>query len=158
MQDRVVIWKATSDLVPNAPVLGTGVHSGRVITQAESERHFAPDTPYALSVGWHSHNAFLQVWFETGALGAGILLCFGLFALQGIALLDASVRPALFATFGTCTMIASTAFSAFAPWLIASFAMCALFSTLASSCPLANKGVVCGCRVSERTTEGKWAA
>ena len=79
-QDRLVIWKATSDLIRNASVLGVGVHSGRVITRAEVERPKAPGTPYALSVGWHSHNAFLQVWFETGPVGAGLLLCFGLLA------------------------------------------------------------------------------
>ena len=132
-QDRLVIWKATSDLIPKAPVLGVGVHSGRVITRAETERPKAPGTPYALSVGWHSHNAFLQVWFETGAVGAGLLLCFGLLALRAIGMQDAAAQPALFATFATCTMIASAAFSAFAPWLVASFAVCALFAALATA-------------------------
>lgn len=132
-QDRLVIWKATSDLIPKAPVLGVGIHSGRVITRAETERPKAPGTPYALSVGWHSHNAFLQVWFETGAVGAGLLLCFGLLALRAIGMQDAAAQPALFATFATCTMIASAAFSAFAPWLVASFAVCALFAALAAA-------------------------
>jgi exopolysaccharide production protein ExoQ len=132
-QDRLVIWKATSDLIPKAPVLGVGVHSGRVITRAEFERPKAPGTPYALSVGWHSHNAFLQVWFETGAVGAGLLLCFGLLALRGIGVQDAAVQPALLATFATCMMIASAGFSAFAPWLVASYAVCALFAALATA-------------------------
>jgi hypothetical protein len=132
-QDRLVIWKATSELIPNAPMLGVGVHSGRVITRAEFERPKAPGTPYALSVGWHSHNAFLQVWFEGGAVGAGILLCFGLLALRGIGVQDAAVQSTLFATFATCTMIASAGFSAFAPWLVASFAICALFAAMATA-------------------------
>jgi hypothetical protein len=141
-QDRMVIWKATSDLIPNAPVLGVGIHSGRVISRAEFERPLAPGTPFALSVGWHSHNVFLQVWFETGALGAGILLCFGLLALRRIGLQDPGVRPVLFANFASCTMIAATGFSAFAPWLVASFAMSALFAALATV--LASTGAPAG--------------
>ena len=132
-QDRLVIWKATSDLIPKAPVLGVGVHSGRVITHAELERPNAPGSPHALSVGWHSHNAFLQAWFEAGAVGAGLLLCFGLLALRAIGVRDATVQSALFATFATCTMIASTGYSAFAPWLVASFAACALFAAMATA-------------------------
>jgi len=132
-QDRLVIWKATSDLIPDAPLLGVGIHSGRPLTRAEVEPRIAPGTPFALSIGWHSHNAFLQVWFETGAVGAGLLLCFGLLVLRSIGLQDRYVRPALFATFASCTMIAATGFSAFAPWLTASFAISALFAGLASA-------------------------
>ena len=132
-QDRLVIWKATSDLISSAPLLGVGIHSGRPLTRAKVDRRIAPGTPFALSVGWHSHNAFLQVWFETGALGAGLLLCFGLSVLRNIGLQDMRVRPALFAAFATCTMIAATGFSAFAPWLTASFAISALFAGLASA-------------------------
>jgi exopolysaccharide production protein ExoQ len=132
-QDRLVIWKATSDLIPKAPWLGVGIHSGRIMTQAEVDRPTAPGTPYALSVGWHSHNAFLQVWFETGAVGAGILLCFGLLTLRSIGFQDEGMQPFLFATFATCTVIAGTGFSAFAPWLVASFAVCALFAALATA-------------------------
>jgi O-antigen ligase len=132
-QDRMVIWKATSDLIPGAPLLGVGIHSGRPLTQAEVDRRIAPGTPFALSVGWHSHNTFLQVWFETGAFGAGLLLCFGLLVLRSIGLQDIRVRPTQFATFATCTMIAATGFSAFAPWLTAAFAISALFANLASA-------------------------
>jgi O-antigen ligase len=132
-QHRLVIWKATSDLIPSAPLLGVGIHSGRTISQAEVGRPTAPGTPHTLSVGWHSHNAFLQVWFETGAVGAGILLCFGLLTLRSIGFKHEGVQPALFATFATCTMIAATGFSAFAPWLVASFAVCALFAALATA-------------------------
>jgi hypothetical protein len=132
-QDRLVIWKATSDLVPNAPILGVGIHSGRVITRAEFERPKAPGTPWALSVGWHSHNAFLQVWFETGAVGAMLLLSIGLLSIQAIGRQPSTVQPALFAAFAGCTMIAATGFSAFAPWLIAAFGLSALFAALAQT-------------------------
>lgn len=130
-QDRLVIWKATSDLVPDAPILGVGIHSGRIISRAEIEHPTAPGTPYALSVGWHSHNAFLQVWFETGAVGALLLLSIGLLSLQAIGRQPSTVQAAQFATFTGCTMIAATGFSAFAPWLIASFGLSALFAALA---------------------------
>jgi hypothetical protein len=73
------------------------------------------------------------VWFETGAVGAGILLCFGLLTLRSIGFQDEGARPALFATFAICTVIAATGFSAFAPWVVASFAVSALFAALATA-------------------------
>ena len=130
-QDRMVIWKATSDLIGNAPLLGVGIHSGRVITRGESERPLAPGTPFRLSVGWHSHNAFLQTWFEAGAVGAGLLLCIGLLVLRAIGTHRRRLQPALLATFASCAAIAATGFSAFAPWLLASYAIVTLFAALA---------------------------
>ena len=128
---RVVIWKATSDLVPKAPVLGVGISSSRPLSRAPGDRQIAPGTSYPLAVALHSHNAFLQVWFEAGAVGAAILLSFGLITLRSIASLERSAQPALFASFASCAMISATGFSAFAPWQTASFAMCALFAALA---------------------------
>jgi O-antigen ligase len=128
---RVVIWKATSDQVPKAPILGVGIHSARPLSRSPGDYQIAPGTTYPLAVALHSHNAFLQVWFEAGAVGAAILLSFGLITLRSIASLERSAQPALFASFASCAMISATGFSAFAPWQTASFAMCALFAALA---------------------------
>jgi O-antigen ligase len=127
---RVVIWKATSDLILEAPVLGAGIHSGRSIDRAEVGRKLAPGTEYFLSVSWHSHNAYLQVWFEAGAVGAAILLCLGLVTLRRIGGLEQVAQPFLLATFASCATISATGFSSFSPWLSASFALCAMFAAL----------------------------
>ena len=31
---------------------------------------FAPGSNFRLTAGWHSHNDYLQIWYETGAVGA----------------------------------------------------------------------------------------
>jgi O-antigen ligase len=130
---RIVIWKATADRVLDAPLLGSGIHSSRVISKREPAPPLSPGTPYRLTVSWHSHNAFLQVWFEAGAVGAAILLVFGLLVLRSIHRRSQPVQAALFATFSSCTMIAATGYSAFAPWLSASFALGAIFGALATA-------------------------
>jgi O-antigen ligase len=126
---RIVIWKATSDHVFDAPLLGHGIHSSRVISRQELAP-LSPGTQFPLSVSWHSHNAFLQVWSEAGAVGAAILLMFGFLAMQSIRRTLVSAQAALFATFSACAMIAATGYSAFAPWLSASFALAAIFASL----------------------------
>ena len=130
---RIVIWKATADRVLDAPLLGSGIHSARVIHKREPAPPLSPGTRYRLSVSWHSHNAFLQVWFEAGAVGAAILLVFGLLVMRAIRQRPQPVQAALFATFSSCTMIAATGYSAFAPWLSASFAVGAIFGAVATA-------------------------
>lgn len=129
-QHRIVIWKATSDRVFDAPLLGSGIHSSRELSKREPAPPFAPGTQYRLSVSWHSHNAFLQVWSEAGAVGAAILLIFGLLVMRSIRRTLVPAQAALFATFSACAMIAATGYSAFAPWLSASFALAAIFISL----------------------------
>lgn len=131
-QHRIVIWKATSDRVLDAPLLGSGIHSSRIISQREPAP-LSPGTPYRLSVSWHSHNAFLQVWSEAGAVGAAILLSFGFLAIRSISRWPPAVQPTLFATFACCAMISATGYSAFAAWLSASFALASLFASLVAT-------------------------
>jgi len=132
-QHRIVIWKATSDRVFDAPLLGSGIHSSRVISRREPGSPLSPGTPYRLSVSWHSHNAFLQVWSEAGAVGALILWIFGLLVIRSIQRAPQPVQAALFATFTSCAMISATGYSAFAPWVSASFALAAVFATLVTA-------------------------
>jgi O-antigen ligase len=129
-QHRIVIWKATSDRVFDAPLLGSGIHSSREFSKREPATLFAPGTQYRLSVSWHSHNAFLQVWSEAGAVGAAILFIFGLLVMRSIRRTLLPAQAALFATFSACAMIAATGYSGFAPWLSASFALAAIFASL----------------------------
>jgi O-antigen ligase len=97
-----------------------------------------------LSVSWHSHNAFLQIWSEAGAIGAAILLVFGLLVMRSIRRRPQPVHAALFATFSSCAMIAATGYSAFAPWLSASFALATIFGALATAMAEARTSVHSG--------------
>src|SRR5262249_21619538 len=93
----------------------------------------APGSKYRLTTGWHSHNAYLQAWYETGAVGALWLLALGLLVLRSLASADAAAQPYLYAIFISCAAIAASSFSLWAPWFMASFAFAAIQAALGST-------------------------
>jgi len=138
---RIVIWKYTSDQVARAPLLGTGISTARTLHEARSpEGPLAPGTKFALGTGLHSHNAYLQVWYETGAVGALLLLGLGLLVLRALAGFPVEVQPYLAATFVTCALVAASGFSISAPWFIASLAMACVFAALGAALPAGSVG------------------
>jgi O-antigen ligase len=133
---RVVIWHYTSTQVREAPLLGTGIGTSRALREAADRKgETAPGTTFRLSPGSHSHNAYLQIWYETGAVGALIALALGLAVLRSLARFPADVHPYLAATFVTAALAVATAFSIWAPWFLASLAMAAVFATLGTVLP-----------------------
>src|SRR5690606_21745622 len=99
---RVVIWRHTSDLVPQAPLFGAGIGTARALNDAQgADRRLAPGTPFVLSTSLHSHNAYLQVWYEAGAVGAALLLGVGLLVLGSFRRYPAEVQSYIAATFVT---------------------------------------------------------
>jgi len=129
-RQRVVIWGYTSEQVTKAPLLGAGVSSARALNRQDDATPRAPGTKYRLTTGWHSHNGYLQAWYETGAVGALLLLALGLVVLKGLARAPVNARPALFATFVSCALVGASSFSLWAPWFIASFGLAAVFASL----------------------------
>ena len=133
---RVVIWGATSAQIGKAPILGAGIGSGRALNEAGAAAAPAvPGTDFHFRPGLHSHNAYLQVWFETGAVGALILLGLGLLVLRSLSAAAADVQPYLAVTFSACALSVATAFAIWAPWFMASLAMAAIFAALGKALP-----------------------
>jgi exopolysaccharide production protein ExoQ len=134
---RVVIWGYTSGQIAKAPVLGAGISSGRAVQEAGdvTGTPVIPGTRFHLAPGMHSHNAYLQVWYETGAVGAFILLGLGLAVLRSLSRFPADVQPYLAATFAACALAVATAFAIWAPWFMASLAMASIFAALGAALP-----------------------
>jgi O-antigen ligase len=133
---RVVIWHATAGQVPGAPVLGAGIGSARTLREtANREGLTAPGTSFRLSPGLHSHNAYLQVWYEAGAVGALILLGLGLVVLRSLRRLAEGTQPFLAATFVAGALLIASAYSIWAPWFMASLAMASIFAALGAALP-----------------------
>jgi O-antigen ligase len=127
---RIVIWEYTAEKIADAPILGSGVSAARGFDKLEEgTRTFAPGTIIPRETNIHAHNAFLQVWFEAGAVGAALLLCIGLLLIGAIGRVPARVQPFLAATFAAHTLVAAFGFSVWAPWLLASFALAAVFAS-----------------------------
>jgi O-antigen ligase len=127
---RIVIWRYTAEQIPKAPLLGAGMGTGRALHEARKEERLAPGTRFELSTSLHSHNAYLQVWYEAGAVGAAIVLALGLTALWGLRAFAAEVQPYLAATFTACALLVAFAYSIWAPWFMATLAMAAIFAAL----------------------------
>jgi O-antigen ligase len=135
---RVVIWGYTADQVAKAPFLGVGISSARARSDPNDESlPKAPGTNFQLSTTLHSHNAYLQVWYETGAVGAFLLLGLGLLVLRTLRSAPPRARPHLHATFAAGALLAASSFSIWAPWFMASLALVCIPAAL-------------GARLSER--------
>jgi hypothetical protein len=132
-QQRIVIWGYTSKQVARAPILGAGIAATRVYHKTEGGpgAPLAPGSEIALDIGWHSHNIFLQMWYETGAVGALFLLTVGLLILRSFAGAPAAAQPFLWSAFAACGLIGSSSFSLWAPWFMAAFGLVAIFAGLA---------------------------
>ena len=130
-RDRVVIWGYTAELVTQAPVLGVGIGSARTLRGVDGAGvGAATGTPFKRSTSYHSHNAYLQVWFETGAVGAGLLLGLGLLLIRAIQSAPVEAQPYLYPAFVSCALLAATGFSLWAPWFMASLAFVPMLASV----------------------------
>lgn len=131
-QHRIVIWGVTSSKVAEAPFLGHGMVAAREFGMREKEHPtYVDGSPYMLSTGPHAHNVYLQVWFDTGAIGVALLLAIGLFALSAISRVSVDLQPALYAAFATNALMAASSFSIWTRWFLASYAFSTIFAVMA---------------------------
>jgi O-antigen ligase len=140
-QERVVFWGYTSEQVAKAPLLGVGIAATRVyhMTKGGANAPQAPGSEFKLETGWHTHNAYLQAWYETGAIGAVALLAIGVLVLRSFATAPKPAQPFLWATFAACALMAGSSFSLWAPWFMATLGMVVAFAGLGTTL-LTNRG------------------
>ena len=125
-QHRIVIWGYTSNLIASAPILGSGINTARALNDPNGyDTPMAPGSDIRLTTNLHSHNGYLQAWYETGAVGALMLLAIGLLVLRALAQASMDVQPYLYATFATCALLGGSSFSLWQPWFMASFGLVA---------------------------------
>ena len=136
-QARIVIWGYTSQQILEAPVLGAGIATARALHNPERGPLAPGSTHRRLTTGLHSHNAYLQTWYETGAVGAALLAAIGIQVIRLLKSMQTRVRGYLLALFGTCALLIASSFSLWAPWLMSSLGLAAVFATL--GCALAAK-------------------
>ena len=121
---RIVIWGYTSAQVAKAPLVGVGISTARALHDPNNANlPRAPGTEIAFAIALHSHNAYLQVWYEAGAVGALFLLGIGLLVLRKMAQAATAIQPHLHATFASCAVLAGSSFSIWAPWFMAALVL-----------------------------------
>ena len=131
-QNRIVIWGYTAEQIYRSPIGGIGLRGTRhYVPPGDSKKQSPSAQPLPMPQGLHAHNNFLQTWFELGAVGAGILLVFGLFLIARIRRLGAVERPYIYAAFATSVAVASTGWGMWQLWLLSAYGFVFIFSLLA---------------------------
>jgi O-antigen ligase len=134
-KQRIVIWGYTSEQVVKAPWFGVGLGTTRTLHHDPTQvRERAPGTNYERTTHWHTHNDFLQTWYEAGAVGAVLLFAIGLMTMRSMARVESVAQPYLHAAFVSCALMAASSFSLWQPWFLASFGSVAVFSMVAAHC------------------------
>ncbi|MBV9079367.1 MAG: O-antigen ligase family protein [Methylobacteriaceae bacterium] len=115
-RERIVIWQSFGEIARLRPLTGAGF--GTSTRMASSPLVASVPEEHRLMLGaWHAHNGFLQVWAETGAVGALLLLATLLALLRR---LPRSERPAAsLGLFAIATAIMLVGHSAWQGWWVA---------------------------------------
>src|SRR4029450_11808593 len=99
-----------------------------------------PGSEFRLTTGLHSHNGYLQTWYEAGAVGATLLLAFGLLVLRSLAAAPTGAQPYLYASFVACALMGGSSFSLWQPWFMAALGLAAVFAGLGWNIFAAQRG------------------
>lgn len=126
---RVVIWNATANEVLKAPLLGVGANATRKIFEddqsaiATSAKGAPVEANDKIALNRHAHNAYVQIWFELGAVGALLLAFSGAATVSAIRRISPSAQPFAYAQFAATTAVMSSSYGIWQMWFIASMAM-----------------------------------
>jgi O-antigen ligase len=128
-RQRVVLWGYTASQIYQRPLTGVGVASTKTLDDARrKDLTKPPGYVYELRTGPHSHNVYLQTWYELGAIGALLFMGLGLAVLRAISRYDSATQPWLLATFTSASLIAALTWGLWQAWFMGAFAMSALLA------------------------------
>jgi O-antigen ligase len=131
---RVVIWNYTAEEVLKRPLIGVGADATGVLHEGRIQRGEVRSTTDALPIGTarHAHNAYLQIWYELGLIGALLLAGLGLLLVRLAMGLAGSAAPLALASFATVAGMLATSYGLWQPWLLAGLALAALMLAAAA--------------------------
>ena len=146
-RERVVIWDYIARKTLERPVLGIGADASPTIKRWPDPRQFAktPHRTIDLQKVRHPHNAYLQVWYESGAIGAVLMALVGLAGLGTVARFNRQHRhryrmAALYAQVATLMALPAFSYSLWQPWLQATMLMSIIITAIALYLEPADKG------------------
>ncbi len=119
---RVVIWNHTVERIALKPMVGIGADATPAARPQNVDGYDRKEGGYYVSTGRHAHNAYLQVWYELGLIGALLFLAAGLALISLIASLPAAVIPWALAQAATTAIMAASSYSIWQVWFQASMA------------------------------------
>jgi hypothetical protein len=131
---RIVIWEYTRNEIAKTPVLGAGIDTTRALHKPDSKNApRVPGTDFPDAMPLHSHNAYLQVWHETGAVGAVLALLLGTVILRAITGSPAALQPHFYAMFAGSALLVASSFSLWASWFLSSLMLTPIFARIGAA-------------------------
>jgi hypothetical protein len=122
-RDRVAIWGYTANEIVRRPLLGIGADATRAETgNLRAAGKLGKDAGYDSSPSRHAHNAYLQIWYELGAIGAALTLAIGLACLAGIRRLPPGLQAFGVAQFAVTAGMIAFSYSIWQLWYAATIA------------------------------------
>lgn len=123
---RIVLWGYTAEQVALRPLQGIGAAATKTLDQTRGPKvDVFPGTKFEWRSGTHAHNVYLQVWYELGAIGAGLLSAAGLALLALMRRLAPAARPLGLATFTAAAVMGASSWGLWQAWFLGAFAMAA---------------------------------
>ena len=146
---RLIIWRYVTDKIEAKPLLGWGLHAGRLLPDRENRADNDPRYADIMSVTYfhrgakielmplHPHNTALQLWLELGGIGAVLYATLYVVCLIGLLRLPLTRRAlaAGAALVAAVFVIGQLSFNVWQSWWL-----CAQFLTAAFFLLLAGRG------------------
>lgn len=138
---RTVIWAFVADRIAERPLLGWGLNSSRAIPGGDTivsiwHRHVPPKTGLLAQevqlLPLHPHNFILQVWLETGAIGAALFSGFLLALTRAAAAMPRRAGAMAGATLVSAVLVGGTTFGLWQAWWLCCVWIAALMVALAA--------------------------
>jgi exopolysaccharide production protein ExoQ len=122
-RERVAIWDWNAEEALRHPFLGLGMQSTKRLNDlfllATDLTPHLVETSAVRRPARHPHNAFLEIWSETGLIGVLLVLALGVGLLRSIDRMSVRARPYAYALAAASAGISATGWSIWQPWLTA---------------------------------------
>lgn len=132
-RERVALWGYTALAIPQHPFAGLGANATPAMDRAaaaawKSDSDPKPIDRYrAARPGRHSHNVYLQAWYELGLVGALLLLAAGIAGIDAIWRRSGQNRGYMLAGTACMAAMVATSFGLWQFWLHAGLGLAAVF-------------------------------
>ncbi|HML91932.1 O-antigen ligase family protein [Methyloceanibacter sp.] len=133
---RVTLWAYTAEHVHATPLLGIGASSTRKIDQSPDNRRMqwkkkVKTEGFGWRAGAHAHNAFLQTWYELGAVGVILFVATGSAVILSLGRIPRATQRFALAQVAAFFAIIAFAWGMWQAWLMALTGLAALYVALA---------------------------
>lgn len=130
---RITIWNFTAKRIGSSWLLGKGADSVRQDDMRMKPIYVRGESGMART-GRHSHNIYLQMWYEFGAAGVALFTIAGLLVLGAIRRIESRSVPLALATFTSAMVMMAFSWGLWQHWYVAALGMSALLFAV-GACP-----------------------